>query len=122
MPTIDGDGRFYANLGDARISMVDTTDVGAVAAAALTNPGHDGKTYDVTGPEALSYTDVAAKLSSRLGRRIEYVDVPDAAARSALADAGLGDWLADSLVSLFAQYRQSGTTPSTSPPTPVKRS
>src|SRR5262249_11993680 len=109
IPTIDGDGRFYANLGDARLSMVDTAGVGAVAAVVLTNPGHDGKTYDVTGPEALSYADVASKLSSRLGRRVEYVDVPDAAARSALGDAGLGDWLADSLVSLFAQYRRSGT-------------
>jgi uncharacterized protein YbjT (DUF2867 family) len=109
IPTIDSDGRFYANVGDARLSMVDTADVGAVAAVVLTNPGHDGKTYDVTGPEALSYDDVASKLSSRLDRRVEYVDVPDAAARSALAGAGLGDWLADSLVSLFAQYRRSGT-------------
>ena len=109
IPTIDGDGRFYANLGDARLSMVDTADVGAVAAVVLTNPGHDGKIYDVTGPAALSYDDVASKLSSRLGRRVEYVDVPDDAARSALAGAGLGDWLADSLVSLFAQYRRSGT-------------
>jgi len=109
IPTIDGDGRFYANLGDARLSIVDTADVGAVAAVVLTNPGHDGKAYDVTGPEALSYDDVASKLSARLGRRIEYVDVPDAAARSALTDAGLGDWLVDSLVSLFAQYRHSGT-------------
>jgi uncharacterized protein YbjT (DUF2867 family) len=109
IPTIDGDGRFYANLGEARLSMVDTSDVGAVAAVVLTNPGHDGKTYDVTGPEALSYADVASRLSSRLGRTVEYVDVPDAAARSALAGAGLGDWLADSLVSLFAQYRRSGT-------------
>jgi len=52
---------------------------------------------------------VASKLSSRLGRRIEYVDVPDTAARSALTGAGLDDWLVDSLVSLFAQYRRSGT-------------
>ena len=109
IPTIESDGRFYANVGDARISMVDTADVGAVAAVALTNPGHDGNSYDVTGPVALSYDDVASKLSSRLGRRVEYVDVPDAAVRSALAGAGLGDWLADSLVSLFAQYRRSGT-------------
>ena len=109
IPTIDGDGRFYANLGDARVSMVDTADVGAVAAVVLTNPGHAGKTYDVTGPQALSYDDVASTLSSRLGRRVEYVDVPDAAARSALVGAGLGDWLVDSLVSLFAQYRRSGT-------------
>ena len=109
IPTIDGDGRFYANLGDARLSMMDTADVGAVAAVVLTNSGHEGTTYDVTGPQALSYDDVASKLSSRLGRRVEYVDVPDDAARSALAGAGLGDWLADSLVSLFAQYRRSGT-------------
>jgi uncharacterized protein YbjT (DUF2867 family) len=109
IPFIDNDGRFYANLGDARMSMVDTADVGAVAAVVLTNPGHDGKSYDVTGPEALSYDDVASKLSSTLGRRVEYVDVPDAAARSALAGAGLNDWLVDSLVSLFAQYRRSGT-------------
>src|SRR5262249_27303572 len=54
IPSIDSDGRFYANVGDARISMVDTADVGAVAAVVLTNPGHDGKSYDVTGPEALS--------------------------------------------------------------------
>src|SRR5262249_39468521 len=109
IPTIDGDGRLYASLGDARLSMVHSADVGAVAAVVLTNTGHDGRTYDVTGPEALSYADVASRLSSRLGRRVEYVDVPDAAARSALGDAGLGDWLADSLVSLFAQYRRSGT-------------
>jgi uncharacterized protein YbjT (DUF2867 family) len=110
IPTIDSDGRFYANLGDARLSVVDTADVGAVAAVVLTNPGHEGKTYDVTGPESLSYDDVASKLSSSLGRRVEYVDVPDAAARSALAGAGFGDWLVESLVSLFAQYRRSGTT------------
>ena len=109
IPTIDGDGRFYANLGDARLSIVDTADVGAVAAVVLTNPGHDGKAYDVTGPEALSYDGVASKLSANLGRRIEYVDVPDAATRSALTDAGLGDWLVESLISLFGQYRRSGT-------------
>jgi uncharacterized protein YbjT (DUF2867 family) len=109
IPTIDSEGRFYANLGDARVSMVDTADVGAVAAVVLTNSGHDGKTYDVTGPEALSYDDVASRLSSTLGRRVEYVAVADDAARAALAGAGLGDWLVDSLVSLFAQYRRSGT-------------
>ena len=62
VPSIDPDGNFYANAGDARLSMVDTRDVGAVAAAVLTSLGHEGKTYDVTGPEAISYEDVATKL------------------------------------------------------------
>jgi uncharacterized protein YbjT (DUF2867 family) len=68
IPSIDASGTFYVNAGEARISMVDTRDVAAVAAVALTEPGHAGAHYDVTGPEALSYTDVAAKLTSVMGR------------------------------------------------------
>ena len=67
IPSIDASGTFYADAGEARISMVDTRDVAAVAALALTEPGHAGARYDVTGPEALSYADVAAKLTSRDG-------------------------------------------------------
>ena len=63
IPAIDASGNFYVDAGQARISMVDTRDVAAVAAAALCDPGHAGADYDVTGPEALSYADVAAKLS-----------------------------------------------------------
>jgi uncharacterized protein YbjT (DUF2867 family) len=55
VPSIDASGSFYVNAGQARISMVDTRDVAAVAAVALTEPGHAGACYDVTGPEALSY-------------------------------------------------------------------
>ena len=61
--------------------MVDTRDVAAVAAVVLSEPGHAGADYDVTGPEALSYADVAAKLSGALGRQVSYADVPDDAAR-----------------------------------------
>jgi uncharacterized protein YbjT (DUF2867 family) len=70
VPSIGSDGNFYANAGDARISMVDTRDVAAVAATVLTTAGHEGQTYDVTGPEALSYEDVAAKLSQVKGRKM----------------------------------------------------
>ena len=65
IPSIDASGTFYVDAGEARISMVDTRDVAAVAAVALTEPGHAGAHYDVTGPEALSYADVAAKLTAR---------------------------------------------------------
>ena len=108
VPSITADGSFYANAGQARISMVDTRDVGAVAARLLTEPGHDGEICDVTGPEALSYEDVATKLSSVLGRTITYVDVSDDAVRSSLSGYGMGDWLAGSLVELFQDYRRSG--------------
>src|SRR5579859_3345846 len=52
IPSIGDDGAFYANAGDARISMVDTRDVAAVAAALLTDGAGDGEVIDVTGPEA----------------------------------------------------------------------
>jgi uncharacterized protein YbjT (DUF2867 family) len=60
IPSIGADGRFYVDAGDARISMVDTRDVAAIASIMLTESGHAGARYDITGPEALSYRDVAA--------------------------------------------------------------
>ena len=109
IPSIDPDGNFYTNTGDGRISMADTRDVAAVAAALLTEPGPDGAAYDVTGPEALSYADVADMLSTILGRKITHVAVPDDAVAGALSGLGLGAWLAAALVELFADYRRSGT-------------
>lgn len=108
IPAIDASGNFYVNAGQARISMADTRDVAAVAAATLTGDGHAGAHYDVTGPEALSYSDVAVKLTSALDRQISYVDAPDKAVRQALLDAGLNEWFAGALVGLYQDYRTSG--------------
>lgn len=109
IPSVGADGNLYVDAGDARISMVDTRDVAAVASVLLTEDGHTGARYDVTGPEALSYGDVAAKLSSALGREITYVDVPDDAVRDSLLGMGLDPWFVDALVGLYQDYRRSGT-------------
>jgi uncharacterized protein YbjT (DUF2867 family) len=109
IPSIDASGTFYIDAGQARISMVDTRDVAAVAAVALTEPGHAGATYEVTGPEALSYADVAGKLTTALGRQISYLDAPDDAIRQALLGAGLNEWFVGALVGLYQDYRRSGT-------------
>jgi uncharacterized protein YbjT (DUF2867 family) len=107
-PSIDGSGNFYTNTGDARISMVDTRDVAAVAAVLLTEAGHEGDEVDVTGPEALSYDDVAGRLSASMGRQVNHVKVPDDAVRTALAGFGMGEWMVGALVDLFEDYRRSG--------------
>ena len=109
IPSINASGNFYVDASDARISMVDTRDVGAVAALVLTEPGHAGARYDVTGPEALSYGDVATKLAHTLGRPINYVDASDDAVRDGLLGAGVNPWLANALVGLYRDYRRSGT-------------
>lgn len=109
IPSIDGGGNFYVNAGEARISMTDTRDIAAVAAAVLTEAGHEGQIYDVTGPEALSYGDVAGAISHAQGREVTYVDVPDDAVREALLGVGLNDWMAGALVDLYQDYKRSGT-------------
>jgi uncharacterized protein YbjT (DUF2867 family) len=109
IPSIGEDGDFYVNAGDARISMVDTRDVAEVAAVVLTQPGHAGAHYNVTGPEAISYDDVAAELSRALGRKVTYVDAPDDAMRRTLLGMGVDEWLVGALVGLYQDYRRSGT-------------
>ena len=53
----------------------------------LTSPGHEDQTYVLTGPEALSYADVAARVSAVFAREVDYEDLPDQVARER-ADAG----------------------------------
>jgi uncharacterized protein YbjT (DUF2867 family) len=109
IPSIGEDGSLYVDAGNARISMVDTRDVGSVAAVVLTESGHVGEHYNVTGPEALSYGDVAAKLSRALDRTVTYVDAPDEAVRETLLGFGLDEWFVGALVGLYQDYRGSGT-------------
>ncbi|WP_135302189.1 SDR family oxidoreductase [Haloarcula amylovorans] len=65
-------GEIAVPAGDGETSFVDARDVGAVAATVLTEPGHEDTAYDLTGPEALTYDEVAAIASEVLGRSIEY--------------------------------------------------
>ncbi|MDQ3788386.1 MAG: NAD(P)H-binding protein [Actinomycetota bacterium] len=73
-------------LGAARQPIVDPRDVAAVAAAAVLDSTHDGRRYDVTGPELLTFADQAAILERVLGRPVKTVDVD---LRAQLAAAGM---------------------------------
>lgn len=99
------EGRIYAPAGGARIAMIDPRDVGAAAAAVLHGEGHDARTHALTGPEAITYGQVAHELSEASGRLIEFIDVPDEAARQGMIEAGLPEFVAAQLVKLFGQLR-----------------
>ena len=96
------DGVIYLPWGDGKASFVDTRDVGAVAAEALTGRGHEGATYELTGPEAFSIAEVARILSTVAGSEIRYGDVPEAAARDAMLEAHIPQWQVDALLELHA--------------------
>lgn len=112
-PFIRDQGVFYAPVGDARISLVEIGDVAAVTVASLTEPGHEDFTYEITGPEAISYGECAAILSEVLGKPVRYEAVSDAAAHKALVDAGIGATLVNALIEIDGLFREGFGAPVT---------
>jgi len=109
-PTIVREGRIRAASGDGKIPFVDARDIAAVAAIALTAPGHEGKWYVLTGPEALSYGDVARIIGKAVGRPVEYVAESLEEARERLVRAGAPPWMIESTLALAAYQRAGGPT------------
>jgi uncharacterized protein YbjT (DUF2867 family) len=103
---VAAEGRLYAPAGQARIAMIDPRDVGAAAAAVLSSPGHEGHTYLLTGPRAITYAEVAAGLSAATASRVEFIDVPGDAAYQAMTADGMPGFVAGQIVTMFAMLRQ----------------
>jgi uncharacterized protein YbjT (DUF2867 family) len=106
VPAILARGALLLAMEEARIASIDVRDIAEVAAAALTQAGHEGKTYPLTGPEALTMAEVAEKLSAATGREIRYVNVAPQEARRARLAAGVPEYTADALDELFAERRK----------------
>jgi uncharacterized protein YbjT (DUF2867 family) len=100
-------GAIYEAAADAATSFVDTRDIAAVAIKALTEPGHAGKAYALTGPQALDRNAVARALSEATGKTIAYVPIDDAALRKAMAAAP--PVLIELMSTLYARIRAGQT-------------
>ncbi len=72
--TIRSQGAFYGCQGNGAVSLVDIRDIAAVAVIALAATGHEGKSYSLTGGEAVTNEHVAERISQVAGRKITYVD------------------------------------------------
>jgi uncharacterized protein YbjT (DUF2867 family) len=110
---IKSQGVIYDSTRDARYSVIDAHDVGVVAAKVLTEPGHEGKAYKLSGPEALSNTEIAEAISRAIGRPVRHVDLPDAEYKKALVGFGMPGAYADAIVDLNAYYRTGAGAPVT---------
>lgn len=102
---IQADGVLALPVGDAALASIDTRDVAAVAVHLLRRGGHDGASYELSGPEALTRAQVTARMSSVLGKPVRYVDADPAEARAGMVSAGMDEWLVDGLMELYAGYR-----------------
>src|SRR5262245_59582441 len=113
-PMIRAEGVFYSASGEARISHIDVRDIAGVAVIALTSePHHEGQTYTLTGPEALTYHEVAVELSLALGRDIRHVSLPAADLKAAVLAEGMPEAIADRMLDLERYFREDRASPIT---------
>jgi uncharacterized protein YbjT (DUF2867 family) len=88
--------------GDGQVGMIDARDVAATAAAIASAPKeHAGQTYWLAGPGLITYTDVAAELSTALGHAVSYRQVSPAEHRAAMIKAGVPGAVATSSAQAF---------------------
>lgn len=103
--SVQHEGKISAPMADRHFPLVDTRDVGAAAAAVLRNPtAHASGTYQLTGPEAYSYDDVANALSAVMQRHIIYEAVSPESFEKSLVESGVPGWRAFDLAHIASAY------------------
>jgi uncharacterized protein YbjT (DUF2867 family) len=103
-PTIRTQAAFYSATKKSHIGFIDVADIAAVAARALTAPGHERQTYELTGPEGLTYDEVAERISRVAGRTVRYVDLPPDDLKKAMVASGMPESQAEPLIRLLGYY------------------
>lgn len=99
---VGDDGVIRGPAGDGACAFVTRADVARAATAVLTDPGpHAGRTYDLTGPEALTLDDAASVLTAVRGTPVTYHDETLAEAYASRAPYGAPDWQVDAWVSTY---------------------
>jgi uncharacterized protein YbjT (DUF2867 family) len=109
--SIKNNNAFYLPLENARVSDVDVRDIAAVAVKALTENGdnnnrYNNKTYLITGPEALSYHQMAELLSNATGKNISYVSISEEESRAGMKEMGMDNWLINTISELSNYFKK----------------
>ncbi len=107
VPTIVAQRALFLPLEDAKLTPVDLEDIAKAAFALLTQPGHEGKTYMISGPEALSMTEIAEQISLAIGSTVRYVNIAPDERKQALLGAGVPPYIVDAL-DVQARLRREG--------------
>lgn len=108
--SIRDEGTFRSPAGEAAIPMIDTRDIARVAAVALTEPGHAGKRYTLTGPAPVSWREAIGMLSEIIERDIDYLPETEDEAWHRLHTAGVAPWLIAAQLELARYQREGGGT------------
>lgn len=104
--TIKAEAAFYSASDEAKIAHVDVRDIAAVAVKALTEPTHAGQAYTLTGPEAITYDELANELSKVLGRSISHISLSPSDLKHGMLAEGMPEAIADRMLDLERYYRE----------------
>jgi uncharacterized protein YbjT (DUF2867 family) len=106
VPAIVSADSLLLPMANSRLSPIDIEDVAKIAFAVLRDGGHEGKSYNMTGPEALTMTEIAERISQATGKNVRYVDIAPEEKRQAILAAGAPPYFVDALDELFAERRK----------------
>lgn len=106
IPTIAGKGLLLLPLEDVRLSPVDIEDIAKIAFVLLTKGGHEGRAFDITGPQALSMAEIAAAIGEAIGRPVRYQNISSEDRRRAMVAAGLPSFMVDAFDEQAAERRR----------------
>ena len=104
--TISSDGVIYWDMKDGNLGMIDLRDIAETAFTVITNEGHEGRSYILTGPEAISFNDIARIFSKVLGKEVKYLNVPGDASYQAMTGMGMPEWIAKGYVELSEGFSE----------------
>jgi len=106
---IRGQGKVFLPYGEGKVVPIHPRDIASVAAKALTEPGHEGQAYALTGAEALGAAEMMTILSEAVGKPITYVPITDEAAGESMLKAGLPPGLVEGLMKIASGIRRGET-------------
>lgn len=98
-------GTVFHVTGNGKVTPIDPRDIAAVAVAALTLPGHEGKIYEMTGPESLTTAEMVAKISKAIEKPLQAIDTPEAGARAGMLAQGMPLVMVEAILELMALVR-----------------
>ena len=104
--TIKAEGAFYSASGKSKISHVDVHDIAAVAVKVLTGPNYEEKAYTMSGPEALTYDELASELSRALGRPIGHINLSPSDLKGGMLAEGMPEGICDRMLDLERYFRE----------------
>lgn len=102
--SVAGQGKLYFGTGGGKLGMIDARDVVDCAEQSAVSDAYDNRVFTLTGPESISFHDVADRLSNVLRRPVRYVPVPPEAVEQAIRAMGMGDWYARVMRDLCRAY------------------